>query len=77
MIIGAFVLILIGSGIGSSGAKATIHNKEMDITALDKEIDKLKKELSSMKEDRDEAKAIIDKKESAAKELSDSETKGY
>ena len=75
IIIGAFILIFIGSGIGSSGAKATVHEKKMDITALDKEFSKVKKELSSMKKDRHEAMAIIDKKESVEKELADTEAK--
>ncbi|MGG1401582.1 hypothetical protein ABE288_27750 [Bacillus salipaludis] len=75
MIIGALVLILIGSGIGSSGAKATIHDKKMDITALDKEIGKMKNELSTMKKEKEEAQAIINQKDSAAQELADTEVK--
>lgn len=75
MILAAFVLIFIGAGIGSSGAKATLHDKKMDITALDKEFSKVKKELSLLKKDRDEALAVIDKKESAEKELVDTEAK--
>ena len=72
---GAFILIFIGAGIGSSGAKATVHDKKMDLTAMDKEMAKLKKELSSMKKDLDEAQATIDKKDSATKELADTEAK--
>lgn len=75
MIIGAFVLIFIGAGIGSSGAEATVHDKKMDVTALDKEIGKVKKDLSSMKKNKDETKAIIDKKDSATKELAATEAK--
>lgn len=75
MILVVFVLIFIGAGIGSSGAETTVHDKKMDITALDKEISRIKKETSSLKKDRDEAKAIIDKKDSAQKELVDSEAK--
>ncbi|MEH7332529.1 hypothetical protein V7161_07830 [Neobacillus drentensis] len=75
IILGAFVLIFIGAGIGSSGAETTVHDKKMDITALDKEISKLKKDVSSLKKDRDEAQTIIDKKDSAQKELTESEAK--
>ena len=52
MIIAAFILIFIGAGIGSSGAKTTVHDKKMDITALDKEYSNVKKELSAMKKNR-------------------------
>lgn len=75
MILGAIVLIFIGAGIGSSGAEATVHEKKMDVTALDQEIGKLKKELSTLKTEKDEAQAIIDQKDSAVKELADTEAK--
>ncbi|MCM3570317.1 hypothetical protein [Neobacillus mesonae] len=75
IIIGAIVFILIGTGIGSSGAEATVNGKKMDITSLDKEISKMKKDLNSIKQERNEAKAIIDKKDAAEEELADAEAK--
>ncbi|MEX3625077.1 coiled-coil domain-containing protein [Viridibacillus arvi] len=75
-IVGAFIILIIGSAIGASGAEITVKEKAMDITKLDEEIDYLKGErdfqsekLEEIKKKKSEAVAVIEKKDDAQKEL--------
>ncbi|MEH7210231.1 hypothetical protein V7094_29170 [Priestia megaterium] len=64
------VLIFIGSGIGSSGAKTTLNDKVVTAEKLDKEIANLKDkkteaqdELEAQKKKNKEVYALVDKKD--------------
>ncbi|MDN4523925.1 hypothetical protein [Fictibacillus fluitans] len=84
-IIGAFVILFIGFGWGSSGAKVSLNERKLDSIALEKHINKQKneseklqgelealgKDVSSKQEEKDKVIALIDSRDQVEDELKD------
>jgi hypothetical protein len=82
MVVGAFIILFIGAGIGSSGAEITLDEKKVDAVALDKEIAKLEDKKTGLSEDvksiqseYDEAKKLVDSKNEVESKLKEAEAK--
>ncbi|KGX91049.1 hypothetical protein N781_04875 [Pontibacillus halophilus JSM 076056 = DSM 19796] len=81
-VVSAFILFMVGFGIGMSGNKAIIDEKKMTISELDEEIEGLQKnksqaeeELESLSKDKTDTEALISKKDETAEQLAELEAK--
>jgi predicted nuclease with TOPRIM domain len=82
MIVGAFVILFIGVGMGTSGGSVNLDGKKMDAVQLQKEIDKLKgqkkdaqKDLDAQKEKNKEVFALIDQKDEIKSDVEKEQSK--
>jgi cell division protein FtsL len=74
-VVSAIVLLFIGSGIGSSGAKTTLDGEKVTASQLEKKISDDKSKLSGLNDQLAESQTTLVKAGDAKKELSDIQPK--